>query len=123
MNGFSSDALKIETVDGRNFTLLEGFTYTTKSGDVLSVPAGMKSDGASTPKVIWNMIPPFGIYWKATVLHDYMYRYTNVTRKYADNILLEAMEILGAPFVERETIYKAVTLCGEAAFSNDRKAQ
>jgi hypothetical protein len=120
MKGFSTDTLKVETADGHNVVLLESFSYETKSGEVITVPMGTKSDGASTPKSIWNLIPPFGVYWKATFLHDYLYRNTERTRGECDSILLEAMEVLGTPLLERDTIYKAVAEFGNMAFQKDR---
>lgn len=121
--GFSVEKLRVETSDGHNFTLLDGFTYTTKSGEVISVPAGTTSDGASTPKAMWNIIPPFGPYWKAAFLHDFLYRYTQKSKEYCDNIIDEAMDSLGVNDIEADTIYEGVHLLGWSSFEGDRKSE
>jgi len=120
---FSSDTLKVETSDGRNFTLLEPFTFTRRAGGVISVPAGTKSDGASTPRGMWQALPPFGPYWKAAYLHDYLYRDSQYDKDYCDSVFLEAMEVLGVDTIEAHTIYEGVHLFGWSSFREDREAK
>src|SRR5271169_1824090 len=109
---FSVSSLKVESSDGENFILLEGFTYTRPNGDVIQVPSGAQSDGASTPKVIWDIIPPFGLYWMPAYLHDYLYRETQLPKDVCDTIFYEAMVDTKTPEFEREIIYKAVSIAG-----------
>lgn len=123
MQGFSVGKFKVETSDGRNFTLLEAFTYTRANGDVITVPAGTTSDGASTPRLLWREIPPFGTYWPAAFLHDYLYRDTEHDKAYCDATLLEAMQFLGVSEFEAKTIYDGVHLFGWSSFEGDRKAE
>jgi hypothetical protein len=123
---FRQTLLKVETADGWHFRLLEPFEYVTAVGGPLArivVPAGTESDGASTPQAIWNLIPPFGAYWRAAFLHDYLYRDTSATREFADAVFLEAMENLGVDALTRKTIYEAVRAAGQAAFDGDRQAR
>jgi hypothetical protein len=117
---FSTDTLKVSTADGRNFVLLESFTYTTKAGEVITVPVGTTSDGASTPPEIWPTIPPFGKYWKAAFLHDYLYRFTQVSKMDCDNLFKEAMRSLGVSAIEADAIYEGVNLFGQISFDQDR---
>ncbi len=121
--GFEKLTLKIETGDGRNVTLLEILRYRTKAGELIEVPVGTTSDGASTPKWMWNLIPPFGKYWLAAVLHDYLYRITQKPKDYCDDIILEAMESLGVDLFLREAIYEGVHLGGDVAFNDDRRVK
>ena len=123
MSGFSVNTLKVSTEDGRNFILLEPFTYTSLHGDSIIVPVGSESDGASTPPEIWPSIPPFGKYWKAAYLHDYLYRYTKYPKEYCDSILREAMICLGVNKIEVDVIYEGVNLGGQSSFDQDRKNQ
>lgn len=120
--GFSVDKLSCETNDGRNIVITVPFSYTRKDGIVINVPVGSKSDGASTPRILWQTIPPFGSYWKAAVLHDYLYRYSKYDKDFCDETLLEAMHILGVDEVIAHSIYEGVHLGGEFAFNDDRKA-
>lgn len=120
---FSVDRLNVSSSDGRNFTLLESFNYIAKDGLVITVPAGSESDGASTPREMWCFIPPFGTYWMAAYLHDYLYRYSQLPKVRCDELLKEAMECLGVEFIERDEIYEGVNLDGQISFDEDRRKQ
>lgn len=54
------------------------------------VPKGFKTDLASTPRLLWVLLPPFGRYSQAAVVHDYLYRIEH-DRKEADAIFYELM--------------------------------
>lgn len=82
------------------------------------VPAGYLTDGASVPRVCWSLIPPWGSYGQAAVVHDIVCEYLSitvdgqpvkVTREQCDEILLEAMVVLGVPAFQRQAIYQAVS--------------
>jgi hypothetical protein len=100
--------------------LLDSFSYTSKTGMVITVPVGATSDGASTPREIWAFIPPFGTYWMAAFLHDYLYRSTDIAKDVCDSLLEEAMEDLCVDIVERQTIYEGVAIGGQSSFDEDR---
>lgn len=117
---FKQAYFKVVTEDGRNFVLREPVDFICKSGETITIPAGAESDGASTPREIWDLIPPFGAYWKAAYLHDYLYRYTDRPKAECDSILLEAMESLSVETLEAKAIYDGVAIGGEAAFTSDR---
>jgi len=120
MPSFSTTSLKVQTSDGHNFVLLEPFTYTSSAGFVITVPAGATSDGASTPREIWTFVPPFGTYWMAAFLHDWLYRDTHLPKDQCDDLLDDAMECLGVDSEERRTIYWGVKLGGQSSFDEDR---
>jgi hypothetical protein len=119
---FSIEKLKVETADGQNMTLLEAFTYTRKDGCVITVPKGSTSDGASTPPPMWGSLPPFGTYWKAAFLHDYLYRSSGAPKEFCDQTFLEAMETLGVDEVTRQMLYRGVAVFGWRAFKEDQEA-
>lgn len=120
---FTCTNLKVSTSDGRNFVLLEPFTYVTAKMERIEVPAGTESDGASTPREIWSAFPPFGDYWRAAFLHDYLYRETDRPKDECDSLFLEAMEALGVEDATRRTLYEGVHLWGAKAFSEYRAAR
>lgn len=83
----------------------------------VSVPAGYLTDGASVPRALWSLIPPWGAYGQAAVVHDLVCEYLSitvdgapkaVTRAECDSILLEAMTVLDVPDLQRTAIYDAV---------------
>jgi hypothetical protein len=69
------------------------------------------------PRLFWNMIPPWGIYGQAAVVHDLLCEYlsvvrngkiVNITRAECDRVLNQAMQNLGVPTLQRWMIYSAV---------------
>ena len=127
MTGFASKEVKVVTGDGLNFELLEPLVFTRPDGEVITALPGATTDGASSPRETWAITPPFGRYWLAAVLHDAMYRLKTkpliVERETADYIFLEAMCSLGVPVVERNMLYDAVRIGGEASWIQDRTGQ
>lgn len=85
------------------------------------VPEGYLTDGASVPRIFWNIVPPWGIYGQAAIVHDYLYQHltimvhgnpNKITRRYADKIFLEAMTVLEVPAYLKYPMYYAVSLFG-----------
>ena len=98
--------------DGRNWKLAHDFGFWSKRTGIITVPAGFKTDLASVPRIFWSLIPPFGRYDDAAVIHDWIYRTHIHTRATADATLLLGMKIKRVPFIERWTIYLAVRAFG-----------
>lgn len=120
---FTPDTFHVSGTDGHIWTLDCSVQYTCKDGTVITIPAGATSDGASVPAVFWNIIPPFGSYWRAAFLHDYLYRCTTMPKEQCDLIFKEAMLECNTNLVEVETIYEAVKNFGVEAFRKDRLTQ
>jgi len=98
--------------------LTEPFRYLSTDHGEIQIPAGFITDGASVPRIFWNILSPFGDYFGAAIVHDYLYTPANrhFTRRQADRIFLSAMEDAGVPFIRRRTIYRAVRLGGWRSF-------
>lgn len=116
MSSFTSPLL-IEFLDGRHYRLIAAFDYETCIGDLgkISVPEDFVTDFASIPRGLWNLLPPTGYYGKAAVLHDYLYRCTDVPRDICDRVFLEAMEVLQVKWITRRLMYRAVRIFGGRA--------
>lgn len=81
-------------------------------------PVGFQTDFASIPRIFWGIIPPWGKYGKAAVVHDFLcvnrfYLDENdqrvfVTRAECDAIFLEAMTVLDVPYFQRHAMFLAV---------------
>lgn len=123
MSGFSTSSLAVRTSDGWHVTTLEPFTFTDSKGNVYTIPAGTTSDGASTPRLLWRELPPFGTYWLAAVFHDWLFRYSTFPEAQCNALLLEAMISLSVPLIERSAIFEGVHIGGWKSFAEDRKAQ
>jgi hypothetical protein len=100
------------------FRLTLPFRYLSTEHGEIEVPAGFHTDGASVPRVFWNILSPFGDYFPAALIHDYLYSPNNrwFTRWQADKIFLAAMVDAGVPFIRRRVIYRAVRVGGWASF-------
>jgi hypothetical protein len=94
-------------------------TSSSPSG-VITVPAGFITDLASIPRLFWNILPPFGKYTAAAVVHDWIYRNHAYPRATCDAILLEAMQLCGVRWFPRQLIYRNVRAFGWSAWSAER---
>ena len=105
----------------RVFELTGIFRYCSPEIEI-SVPVGFVTDGASVPRIFWNIFSPFGVYFPAALIHDFLYskssnqQHEGLTRKQSDQIFLGAMQELGVGWLTRRTIYRAVRLGGWASF-------
>src|SRR4051812_49086074 len=82
------------------------------SGEKIVVPVGMTTDFGSVPHVLWWLISPIGPATRAFVLHDYLYQRQIYTRMKSDQILLEAMGVLGVAWGTRWAIFIGVRTGG-----------
>lgn len=101
----------------RVFHLGQRFRYVSSYG-IIEAPEKTITDGASIPRVFRSVFDPFGNFFKAAVIHDYLYSSQNYrfTRAKSDLIFREAMYNLGIPWTTRETIYMAVRIFGASSF-------
>jgi hypothetical protein len=108
--------LKVRHLDGENWEILEEFSYHVghvNSDEVITVPKGFVTDFASIPRICWSLIgSPTGKYGKAAVIHDWLYRKGIGTRKRADDIFLEGMEVLNISRIRRIVMYIGVRIFG-----------
>lgn len=60
--------------------------------DIL-VPEGFEFDGASTPRILWSLLPPFKRVKKAACIHDYLCSKAKNSdeRAKADKIFMQAL--------------------------------
>ena len=121
--GFQTAFADCRTSDGRNVVLLCPLVFVTKAGKAITLVAGASSDGTSTPAFIWTLIPPFGKYWMPAILHDFLYRCTQLPKSECDSTFLEAMLAQGVGRFEAQVIYEGVHLGGSSSFAQDRAAQ
>jgi len=110
--GFN-ESLQVEVLPGgRRVRLIKSFKVILAVGRSITVPAGFETDFASVPRLFWRIIPPWGRYSAAAVVHDYLYETDAVSRLEADRIFLDLMKRLGVPFWKRHLMYRAVRIGG-----------
>lgn len=86
------------------------------SGRFVIVPPGFVSDGASVPRPLWWLLPAWGRYSRAAVVHDYLWQRIDAgephehapTRRRADAIFLDAMRACGVKPWVRWLMWAAV---------------
>lgn len=103
--------------NGRSARLIHPYRVGTAAGRIIDVPQGFETDFASVPRLFWRIVPPWGRYSPAAVVHDYLYHTGKVSRKKADGIFLELMAKLAVPLWKRYVMYWAVRLFGWFAWN------
>lgn len=113
-----SDELRVAiSRSGTSYRLLSDYTFTD---ELLTVPAGFRTDFASVPKWLWFVFPPVGFYAKAALLHDWCYYCgpkLGITRWDADAIFRRQMKRDGVGVRTRYTLWLAVRLFGHRFWS------
>jgi len=80
------------------------------SDDVVFVPHGFVHDRAGVPSLLWSLAS----YTRAAVVHDWLYWSQPCSRLQADNLLMIAMKENGMPWMQRQLVYAAVRVQGQA---------
>ena len=83
------------------------------TGRVIEVPQGFETDGASVPRFLWWLLPAWGTYSRAAVVHDYLTRCIESGRAHpegktrfdCDKVLWEAAGVCGTPFLLRVFLF------------------
>jgi len=82
----------------------------------ITVPAGFKTDLASVPRIFWGIYPPFGLYIKAAIVHDYLYCSKKYPRDLCDLIFFDIMKKSGVSWITRNLFYFSVRLYGKKSY-------
>lgn len=109
--------MRVADDGGFPFRLIAPLVYQSPLVGTIRVPVGFKTDLASIPRVLWNVLPPVGRYDAAAVVHDDLYQTGRVyrqpvTRRLADAVLYEAMTACGVSPLTRWVIWSGVRLGG-----------
>lgn len=125
------DPLVVEEISDSVFQIVDhDFRYQSDLGNalpanppwVIRVPVGFQTDFASIPRVplIYDALGDTA--HEAATIHDFLYFSAICVRKMADDVLLEAMGVLGMPWWRRWPIYAGVRAGGWAAWNAHRAA-
>ena len=123
MSGFTSILLVSPLADGKTWVLMRDFGYdvgSEGSADRINVSIGFETDFASIPRLLWTVLPKWGRYGNAAVIHDWLYWRQERPRKAADDILLEAMGVLNVAAMTRAAMYWGVRLFGWIAWMRNQ---
>ncbi|MDO3649118.1 DUF1353 domain-containing protein [Nocardia mangyaensis] len=99
----------VEELDAKFWRLTEPLAY-RGAVDTFTVPAGFRTDFASVPRPLVWLIPRYGAYTRAAILHDYLCRGDEVDRADADGIFRRCLRELGISVPRRWMMWAAVRL-------------
>ena len=115
MSSFTVPLIVSPQANGRHWVVMREFRYHVgayPSTDVVRVPAGYITDFASVPRFFWRILPPWGKYGKAAVVHDWLCDLRDRPSAEVHRIFLEAMTVLEVNPWKRMAMYLAVRCCG-----------
>ena len=130
-----TDGVVLQQRDGTDlFNIFHSFYYhvgSKDSGDWVFIDQGVPTDGNSRPWFFGWLVPQFGRYTKAAVIHDKLYAHPwvyvsrldeqlRVSRKEADKIFLEALLVLGCPPKLARFEYRMLRMFGGRAWRKHR---
>ncbi|MBC7302142.1 MAG: DUF1353 domain-containing protein [Nocardia sp.] len=99
----------VEGLDAKFWRLTEPLTY-QGAVETFTVPAGFRTDFASVPRALVWLIPRYGAYTKAAILHDYLRRTGEVGPADADGIFRRSLHEAGVSVPRRWMMWTAVRL-------------
>ena len=100
----------VTPLDGKRWELVESFEYQGKH-EVFEVPKGCTTDFASVPRVFTWLLPRYGRWTQAAILHDHLWalsRRGEFNKADADGIFNRALRELEVPFLRRWIMWTAV---------------
>jgi hypothetical protein len=119
MSSFTDCLIVSPLPDGSRWVIRKEFYYYVSdknSEDIVTVPSGFVTDFASVPRVFWKILPKWGKYGNAAVIHDYLYVTKERSRKESDKIFLDGMAVLGVPKWKRYAMYYSVRTFGALSY-------
>lgn len=114
MSGFRKLLSLRPLQDGKWWVLLEPVTW--ENGFTAHVPLGFTTDFASTPRLLWWLLPPYGRYAAAAVVHDRDYHVGAISRAHADERFLRCLASLGVLIGVRYAMWASVRAFGARAW-------
>lgn len=112
-------SLQLVMIEEKKWKLMAPFKYiSAELKQEIVVPQDFITDFASVPRLPLAFLLAGDTAHKAAVIHDYLYRCSDVKRGVADSVFLEAMEVSGVPWWRRWTMYSAVRSFGWSSKKN-----
>lgn len=104
---FIEGEIVVAQVDASTWALREPVVY-AGNVDTFTVPAGFLTDFASVPRIFVWLLPRYGDYSKAAILHDWLLREAPISRADADGLFRRSMRELGVSLARRWMMWAAV---------------
>jgi hypothetical protein len=112
-----------QDLDDQEWLIVDAYAFFDSKDVLHHVYKKTKTDGASIPRVLWILVghPRSTDIAQAAGLHDVHYQRGGHSRKRCDEILIEGMEVLGAGWWKRKTVYYGLRAGGWVAWNKYRK--
>jgi len=111
-------------ISGDIRTLLSTVSYFSPSyEEIFQAPIGLNTDLGSIPPWLQGIFPKDGKAMFAYILHDHLYKSGILTRKEADDLLEEAMKVLGVSWWRRRAVREGLRVGGWVAWNKHRKVK
>ena len=123
MSRFTDALVVTPLADGSTWAIVRAFGYdvgSEGSGDRIEVAIGFQTDFATVPRPFWVILPKWGRYGNASVIHDWLYWTQARPRREADAVFLEAMGVLDVSTPVKYVLFWAVRLFGGLAWVRNR---
>jgi len=105
---FKNPSVALKQISKRDWELLEGLIY-EGNADTFYVPEGFVTDFASVPRFASWLIPTYGLYTPASILHDYLWRNPGIVNHAdMDGILRRTLREAGVSLPKRWMMWTAV---------------
>ncbi|MGK8508469.1 DUF1353 domain-containing protein [Nocardia asiatica] len=104
---FVSGGPVVEGLDARFWRVTEPLVYRGATEEFV-VPAGFRTDFASVPRALIWLVPRYGVYTRAAILHDYLLGSKVVSVADADGIFRRSLHELGVSLPRRWMMWAAV---------------
>lgn len=124
MKPYFLTTLDVELVaEGEDAWILRNpFAYHSEVlGMIVTVPPGFVTDFASVPRLPVIYMLTGNTAHRPAVIHDFLYTTSACERKQADEVFLEAMEVVGIPAWKRYPMYWGVRAFGGSHFKKKEK--
>lgn len=116
MSSFTA-SLSVTQIGARRWRVNRSFDYyigSLEAGFKITVPRDYETDFYSIPRPARWLFDPAGLDNQPAVLHDYLYTHWHhlISRRFADYVFAEAMEVKKIPLWKRVLMYWAVRIGG-----------
>jgi len=123
-NGLVKTSMIYPITKDSHYVVLEELIIKLSNEEIIKIPKGFKFNGSSSPRFLWWLFPPYGDFFFAAIIHDYLYhiKYKSteinikLAKKIADKEMLIWSNIINkrnfAKIVDNYSRYYAVLLFG-----------
>lgn len=101
-NGMVKTSMVYPITSEKHYIVLEELTIKLSNEEIIKIPKGFTFNGSSSPRFLWWLFPPYGDFFFAAIIHDYLYHIRfksdeiniKLAKKFADKEMLIWSNIL-----------------------------